>query len=372
MSTASGKTGTRSAIPKLLLGTALLAVTVLLLVALAGGFNPKIDAARRNSSIKPANVNLDDTVEVQSREIPRVETAVGTVRAVHETAIASKILAKVVEVAVIAGQKVTTGEILMKLDDEDLRARLKQARASADAARSARDQAKIEYDRVEQLIARDAAASIEWDRVQTALRTADAELARANQSVAEAETVLSYATITSPLDGVVVDKRVEAGDTATPGQVLLKLYDPTRMQLVASVRESLTHRLSVGQTIGVNVDTLDYTCDGLVSEIVPEAESTSRSFSVKVTGPCPPGVYAGMFGRIIIPLDPESVLLIPGSAIARIGQLDLVQVVSDGRLQRRAIKVGRMIDDQVEVLSGLRANERVVRVYHSTDATNGR
>jgi RND family efflux transporter MFP subunit len=342
-----------------------LVVVVVLLIWLAGGFHRKIDSASPpttgGASAESDSLGSRETVPVRVRHLPRVETAVGTVRPVHETAVASKLLAKVVEVNVTAGQRVAKGEVLMKLDDADLAARLQQAEAAAAAARSVRDQAQIEYDRIQQLVKSDAASKIEWDRVQSALKTAEADLRRAEQAVREAETVLSYCTIRSPIDGIVVDKRVEVGDTASPGEVLLKLFDPTRMQMVASVRESLARRLEVGQMIGVRVETLDYTCDGKISEIVPEAEAASRTFSVKVTGPCPPGVYPGMFGRILIPLDMETILVIPRTAVKQVGQLELVGVVEDGRTRRRAIKLGRTFDEDVEVLSGLREGERVVK-----------
>jgi len=360
-------------------GVGLLAVVVLLLVWLAGGFHPKIDSMAgwlaseggaggegspagqggppsAGAPLPPGTA----TAKVTLRKVPHIETAVGTVRAVHEMALASKLLAKVVEVHVTAGQRVSAGEVLVRLDAEDLAARLAQSESAAAAARAARDQARIEFDRVKGLLERQAASQIEWDRVQSALKAAEAELQRAQQSVTESRTVLSYATIAAPIDAVVIDKRVSAGDTAAPGQVLLTLFDPTHMQLVASVRESLTQRLRVGQTIGVRIDTLGYPCDGRISEIVPEAEAASRSFLVKVTGPCPPGVYSGMFGRLLIPLDEESVLVVLRSAVRRVGQLDLVMVVQDGRMLRRAVKLGRTFDDEVEVLSGLREGEAVV------------
>jgi multidrug efflux pump subunit AcrA (membrane-fusion protein) len=111
--------------------------------------------------------------------------------------------------------------------------------------------------------------------------------------------------------------------------------------------------------IPVRVEGLNRQCEGKVSEIVPEAQSASRSFLVKVTGPCPTGVYSGMFGRILIPLDEEDVLVIPANAVQHVGQLDLVEVIENGKASRRAIRTGRSFGDEVEVLSGLRAGEKV-------------
>jgi hypothetical protein len=153
--------------------------------------------------------------------------------------------------------------------------------------------------------------------------------------------------------------------------MLVTLYDPKQMQLVANVRESLTSQLQIGQTIAVRIDGLDKQCSGTISEIVPEAQSSSRAFQVKVTGPCPAGIYSGMFGRILIPLGEEQVLVLPQWAVRHVGQLELVQVVANGRVIQRAIRMGRILGDvhdsegqvlrdQVEVLSGLRQGEQVV------------
>ncbi len=343
-------------------GFAFSIIVVFLLLWLGGAFHRKIDDTVGNDETNVAagrHLGSTPILAVRKISVPRIESSVGTIRAVHESAVASKLLAKVLEVGITAGQRVVEDQVLVRLDDTDLIARLEQAQATENGSQAARDQAVIEHDRIRGLAEQDAASPIEWNRAQTALKSAEAELVRAEQSTAEARTVLAYATIRSPITGVVVDKKVEAGDMVTPGKVLLTLYDPTRMQLVASVRESLTRRLAVGQSIGVQVDALNKTCEGRVSEIVPEAESKSRTFSVKVTGPCPPGIYSGMFGRLLIPLDDEEVVVVPRSAVRQIGQLTVVDVASDDTLHRRAVQLGRPFGDEIEVLSGLRAGERV-------------
>ncbi len=174
------------------------------------------------------------------------------------------------------------------------------------------------------------------------------------------QATLDWATIRSPIDGTVIDKKVDVGDMVTPGQMLVTLFDPKHMQLVASVRESLTRRLQIGQSIGVQVEGLKKQCSGTVSEIVPEAQSASRSFQVKVTGPCPAGIYTGMFGRLVIPLQDEQLLVIPRQAVQEVGQLELVEVVKNGQVSRRTIRTGRTFEENVEVLSGLREGEQVV------------
>ena len=291
---------------------------------------------------------------------PRYETATGTVKPVHESAVAAKLLAKVLEINAIAGQVVQKDQVLVKLDDADLQARLKQAEAGLTSAQVRSEQTKTEFGRAEQLKAKKAISQADFDTAQAAMKSAAAELERATQAVMESQVMLEYATIRSPMSGTIIDKRVEVGDTVSPGQILLTLFDPTHMQMVASVRESLAMKLKPGQLLPTRLDALDFDCEATISEVVPESDVASRSFTVKVTGPCPPGVYSGMFGRLMVPLDDEEVLVIPVAAVRKVGQLTMVDVVSDNSLSRRNVRLGRTLELDVEVLAGLVEGELVV------------
>ena len=138
------------------------------------------------------------------------------------------------------------------------------------------------------------------------------------------------------------------------------MYDKTRMQMVATVRESLAMGLEAGQQVAARLDSLGLDCHATISEIVPEAQAESRSFQVKVIGPCPPNVYSGMFGRIFIPLGDEEVLVVPPRAVRRVGQLEEVTVLAEGKARSHVVQLGRELPEGREVLSGLRAGERVV------------
>lgn len=336
------------------------AVVIVLLFWLVGGLRTRI---RPDQTTPISRTEVEgETVEARLVALPRIETAVGTIQPVHRVELASRILARIVEVNVVAGQKVVEGEVLFRLDDSDLKSRVKQAQAVLDQATATRDQARIDEARIRALFETNAASKTELDRAITDLKTSEATVVRAQEALDEARAFLSFATIPSPITGVVIDKRANVGDMAVPGLVLATLLDPGRMQLVASVRETLSRRLKVGQPIEVKIDVLDHVCTGTISEIVPEADPASRSFGVKVTGPCPEGVYAGMFGRLLIPLDTESVLVIPRRAVRSVGQLDTVMVRTSRGDERRVLRLGRFLGDDVEVLAGLAAGERVVVV----------
>ena len=331
---------------------------IVLTLWLAGKFAPKVPATPTTPLSQSSDVK-GNVEPVRVVRLPLYESAVGTVGAVHETTIGSRLLSRVLEANLMAGQKVRKGDVLVRLDDTDLKAKLQQAKAAAASIEAARAQAAADEKRYARLLPSNA-ISQEYEKAATALQSAEAESRQAQATVNEVQATLDWATIRSPIDGTVIDKKVDVGDMVTPGQMLVTLFDPQRMQLVASVRESLVHQLQEGQDIGVQVATLEQPCSGTISEIVPEAQSNSRTFQVKVTGPCPPGIYSGMFGRILIPLGEEQVLVISDRAVQHVGQLQLVEVVQDDRVVRRSIRTGRRLAEDVEVLSGLREGEQVV------------
>ncbi len=329
-----------------------------LLAFLAGSFDSKVpeQSAHQARSI-PADAVI---VEVQTIQRPRYETAVGTIKPIHESAIAAKFLAKVIEVRVTAGQRVDADEVLVKLNDDELQSRLKQAEAQLQAAEANSQQAQSDLLRAQQLVQGNAISRAEFEAAATAVRTSAAEVERASRAIEESKVFLGYATILAPFGGIVVDKQVEPGDTVVPGQTLLTIYDPTQMQLVANVRESLAMQLKIGQELPAKLESFDYECLATVREVVPQADVGSRSFQVKVSGPCPPGIYSGMFGRLLLPLGDETITVIPATAVKHVGQLTLVDAVVGQALVRRHVQLGRLLDSNYEVLSGLKAGERVV------------
>lgn len=351
-----------SALQTLAMWLILLAGTALVMAWLAGAFETKVDRAGSPADARPPALVPQDarTARVRRIELAVVEVAPGAIRAVHETRLASRILAEVIDVRIAAGQPVNRGDTLIRLDQRDLDTRVQQAAAALEQARVRATQARDEFDRLTRLRQQGLAAQTEFDRASTARAAAEADVQRAEQFLAEAESVRKYATITSPMTGIVIDKLVEVGDMVTPGQVLATLYDPDRMQLVASVREGVATRLRVGDSLDVHIDALDKTCTAEISEIVPQADAASRSFQVKVTGPCPPGVYSGMFGRLLIETGTRPVHVVDPLALRRVGQLVLVDVVRDGQLHRRTVRIGRELAEGVEVLSGLSEGEEVL------------
>ena len=115
----------------------------------------------------------------------------------------------------------------------------------------------------------------------------------------------------------------------------------------------------MGQEVAVELVSTKQRVTGTVSEIVPSADSVSRSFQVKVTLPHAEGVYPGMFGKLRIPIGERESIFVPNAAIVRVGQLTTMQVRVLDRWERRYVSIGEESDGQVEVLAGLSSGETI-------------
>lgn len=337
-----------------------LAVLVLVIAWLSGAFETKIEPVA--TPVQPVQLTDQPTDIVHEVTKDYIEEAIGTLKASSRSVISAKVLARIDEIAVTAGDHVEAGDLLIRLDNQDLQARLKQAEQSLVAAKATRREAQAAYDRIAPLVESGTVTQGEFDVATRQLEVARAEEARAEQTVNEAQVQISYTIITAPKSGRIVDRLAEPGDTARPGEPLLVLYDATSLRLEAPVPEQLAVKLHVGDQLQVSIDALDREVEATIGEIVPEADAPSRSFLVKANLPESEDLYEGMFGRLRIPAGQRRHLCLATSAIHRVGQLAFVEVVNeDGSLEKRFIKTGRVgMPGRIEVLSGLKMGERVV------------
>ena len=220
--------------------------------------------------------------------------------------------------------------------------------------------ADAEMTRAQELLKSGTGTRRRLDEATSAQLVARSEVERLTNGLSEAETALSHTRITSPVNGRVVDRLVEPGETAAPGRVLLRLYDPSVLRVEAPVREQLAVNLKVGDDLDIRIPSIDCRCAGVIDEIVPFAETGARTLLVKVRLPQNPRVLAGMFARVAIPAGERTRILVPVEAITRIGQLEYVMVVRDGNMVRRMVTTARAENDTTrEVLSGLSGGEVV-------------
>jgi RND family efflux transporter MFP subunit len=276
--------------------------------------------------------------------------------------VASQLLAAIQEIRVRASDRVEVGQLLATLDDREIQAQLAEAEAAVAAAQADVTLRESEFARSKQLYSDRAITKEDFDRVQGAYRVTTAQLERARQQVERIKVMLSYTNITAPVAGIVAERYADPGDLAAPGKPLLAIHDPQELELDASIREGLAKCVRTGLKLRVVIDAVSLTVDGAVREIVPQAEAASRSVLTKVALPADStaGLYIGMFGRLAIPVGDTDRVVVAASAVQRIGQLELVDVVDEEqRLERRFVRTGRRFGDQVEILSGLTIGEIV-------------
>ena len=333
-------------------------ILVLAVVWMSGGCGERITPG---DLAPPAATEVANSDVVTAEHGQVYEQASGTLLSERRTTIASKILARIEEMRVRAGDTVQAGDVVVRLDIRDLEARLAASEQAVTAAEADLALARAERARVEKLFASGIATRSEMDRTRKDLAVASSNLEAAQQRRVDAEVGRSHGEIRSPVTGRVVDRLAEPGDTAAPGAPLLRVYDPGSLRLEAPIREGLATRLRAGQPLEVTIPSLDLELAGVIDEIVPHAEPGARTFLVKVRVPASPRLYAGMFGRVRVPGGERRRLTVDVRAVETIGQLEFVEVIdAAGRSLRRLVTTGRAAEEgRIEVLSGLAEGERV-------------
>jgi RND family efflux transporter MFP subunit len=345
--------------------------------------NPSIPPGR--STDKAVPIPVQHKVQVEKKAIVRTHSAVGTIRPLTQTRIESQVSGQVLQVEVVPSTRVKTGQILVTLDSRQLLARLEQAREglayaknnmnqsqkAGEEAQAGLDQAQAAYLRTKALFDKEVVPSLQleidragylkakarMERAKEGVDAARTNIRKAKEVVREAKIAMDYASIKSPAPGIVMERFIDPGDQAMPGKPLLTIQTSGSLRLEARVREGLIHKIIQGRSYGIEIQTLGHVVQATIEEIAPYADPVTRTFLVKAALPDTPGVYPGMFGRLLIPVMEEETLLIPEAALTRVGQLEMVNVQRDDGFQSVYIKTGRQFGSKVEVLSGLTSSD---------------
>jgi RND family efflux transporter MFP subunit len=299
-------------------------------------------------SAAPQKTIQASVVEAKHTSVPiRVEVT-GQVAPIFQATLSSRIQGTIDRLLVREGSQVSKGQLLIQLDSRDLQADLARAHAEV-------ENAKAHLDRMNQLYAQDAVSKQEMENATRAYRVAEA-----NRRAVEAQ--LSYTMVRAPFEGVITEKKVQAGELASPGQPLVRMEDPQRLRLEAMVAEGDLKSVSRGDKIPVIIDALGgQALTGLVSQILPAGDPQTHTFMVKVDLPKTVGLKTGMFGRFQLDTGATQTMLVPSTAIVERGELTSLYVVGTDQTARlRWVKLGRRFEKDVEVLSGINVGERVL------------
>lgn len=340
-----------------LLPIAAIALLLVIIAWMAGAFRDKVEPGL--GALPHGNV--DGTVPVVREELAVSESVPASIGARQATTISSRTLARITQLLVRAGDTVQQGQLLIELESSDLESRLRQATERVNGTQARLAEARKALQRAQELYERELVAAANLDEARSNHDALVAELSSAEQAVKEAEAALSYTEIRSPIEGRVVERFAEPGDTASPGDKLLSLYNPMSMRVEAAVREGLALDLELGQALSVEIPASGAVMTARIEELVPAADSGSRSFMVKAQVDYDGQLLPGMYARMLVPSGKRSVLLVPTDRVLNYGQLDIVWVGSAGGTDRRFIRTGREIrPGMLEVISGLQEGELIL------------
>jgi RND family efflux transporter MFP subunit len=349
------------------------AIAVLLVLFFV--FNRHKPGQMTDAGVAVQNVTI---TTIHKKDINDFYEAAGTIQAKTISVISSRIIGAVTDVFVKQGDKVTAGQKLLLIDDNDSAQRVKAVQAShkeamraLETTKSNKTLAETTYNRYKQLYDEKAISGQEMDQMTNQKERAVLDFQRAQASVEaakanlnQAKINLDFSRITSPIDGVVTHKNIDKGSMATPGMPLMTVEDNAGYKVETSVDESMANQINVSMPVDVAVDSISKTFKGVVSEVVPSIDASSRSFVVKAEITEDPNEHSltnGLYARVLIPQKSRSILAVPATAIVRKGQLVGVYVVGEeNRTSYRMIRTGKAFGGDIEVLSGLSAGEKIV------------
>lgn len=338
---------------------ALTALLALLAAGLGGcgteqGGEPAGGGEPRAVGVDGATVRAD-TLSVTIR-------AVGSLEADASVDVKPEVDGHVTEILYEEGAEVERGEVMLRLDQNKLRAEVEAARARLTRARSERQNLERQLERNDRLLEQGAISQQAYDDLETGHESAVARVEEAEANLSLARQRLEDATIRAPFDGRAGARSFDLGDFVRVGETLFTVVDDDPLEIRFSVPERYLGRLSLGSPVSVRVQSFpDRRFEGRVDYVGPFVDPANRTVDLKARIPNPASeLRPGQFADVILQLEERRTLLVPEAAL--LPRQDGVYVfrASGGRAEEVRISVGERKTGVAEVLSGLQAGDTVV------------
>lgn len=267
----------------------------------------------------------------------------GAVEPLQWAKVASLIRERIVELCDCEGRRVAKGDVLARLDDREQQAQLRDLKAREEFARH-------ELARQTELIGRNVTTRQALERATSELRQIQAQIAVQQEKLAD------Y-VILSPMDGVMLRRDGELGESAEAGQILFRVGVPKPLQVVAEVNEEDIPKVAVGQAVLFRTDAFpDRRLDGRVREITPMGDAVAKTYRIRIQLPDETPLMIGMSVEAnIVTREKPGALLVPTAAVRE----GVVFVLDDDRARRRPVTLGIRGTRMTEVTAGLAEGERV-------------
>jgi RND family efflux transporter MFP subunit len=327
-----------------------------------------------SAEVKRPLVSGVQSAEVVAADVDDYYESSATVKAKTESVVAARMMGTVTMLKVKEGDRVKAGQLLLALDDRDVRQKINAAQAAlaeagnaVAAAAKQKELARTTYDRFKKLFDGKALTRQELDEAQTRMKVAELEyerygemVKRARAGLAEARVYQDFTRVSSPVDGVVSTKQIELGTMVMPGVPLFTIEDNSSFRLEIGVNETLVDRLAQGLPVAVTIPATGMSLPGKISDVVPAVDPRTRNFLVKIDLEAP-GLQSGMYANVRIPVGKRSAILLPRDIIVEKGQLSGVYTVDGSNvITYRLVRLGRLYGDKQEILAGLQPGEKVI------------
>ncbi|MBD8532814.1 MULTISPECIES: efflux RND transporter periplasmic adaptor subunit [unclassified Massilia] len=305
-----------------------------------------------------------DLLTISTDSLASGPVITGSIQPERRADLRAEVSAVVLQVLKENGEPVKRGDLLVKLDETAIRDTLVSADAGVTAASQALDQSNRQLERLKTLRASGMTSAAAQDEAEVRRNSALSELSAAKSRAALARQQIARTMVRAPFDGIVSDRKVSSGDTATVGKELVKVIDPTSMRFEGRVSTDKIGTIKVGQQVKYHINgygSQQFT--GTVKRIDASANNITRQVEVLValTGEQPR--VAGLYAEGRIDAESSNVLMLPESAMVKAGDKTYTWRVKGGQLSKVDLQTG--VRDQrtgnIEIKAGLAAGDTVLR-----------
>ena len=316
-----------------------------------GGMAMLVLMGCNNEPSESSNVLVSTSVakhmKLTLQDVPTHYTTSGSVTSDHRVSISTRLSGYIRDIAVREGDSVKEGETLLHVDSVHAKQALIQANADL-------SNAKADMLRYASLLKEGAVTSQQVDKVKLRYEVAKSQVKQAKHQ-------LSYAEISSPVTGVVVEKRMSQGDLASPGMTILTLEDPSSLLVKTYVSEQFVGQIHDGDNVDIEIASLKKHFKGIVRQVVQAADPVSHQFMVKISLPSVEDIHPGMYAQTGFQTGTRKALLLPEEAILLQAGLHAVYVMDAAYIAHyRLVRVGQKNQGMIEILSGLHDGDHVI------------
>lgn len=317
------------------------------------------------------SISPEDTVTVQTNALASGPVVTGSIQPERKADLRAEVAAVVLQVLKENGEAVKQGDVLVKLDETAIRDNLSSAEASARSAAQALDQAERQLERMKTLRASGMTSAQAMDDAEVRRNSAASEVAASRSRAALARQQLSRTVVRAPFDGIVSDRKVSAGDTATMGKELVKVIDPRSMRFEGRVSADKIASVKVGQPVSFRINGYaGQEFRGVVKRVDPAANEITRQVEVLVAfapNSLQPRV-SGLYGEGHIEAESTAALMLPEGALLKAGDKSYTWRIKGSSLNKAELVIGQRDPrtGSYEVRSGLSAGDIVLRNPNSS------